>query len=544
MNQWIRFLMGIAIIAILAPAIAVVMPDRITSWLPWHGDSSAGASVAPAMASVDRELQLAEASPTDRPPTTAMTAFSLATAPTRETDAAAESKTTSTMDPDESHESPDGKTNTGNQDPTTTTQSTSGNQDPTSTTRSTSSSRTSQTITGQACPCTVSGTVELKGNVSLEGDLIVDSGTLIARPGVDVNGNGYQILFKNGGKADFQGSKVFTWSDRGAKQNLKRDINFRSMRRIIWMGSGGASTLRYFTVSDSGTSSLGDYPLHWHLNGSNTSGTLVEGVVVVNGKNHAFVPHGSHGITFRDTIAKNTKGDAYWWDPPGSNGPCTNGVGCDPIDNSNDIVYDHALVDGVTGDRGVSGFVLGAGDNLVVRNSAAININSTNPSKRFCAGFKWPEFTDGSSRGVNTVWTFRDNYSHSPSGCDGINVWQNDSAPHIIDGFTGSGIDHGAYGNSYLYMNFDVDDVLIHAAGWQMKNGHAGDVVAVRHRSERLPTVEFDNVIVDSFTINNATDGGDVPGHYVLRGSGLTCAEIQYTQVVPGTRVILDGVEC
>ncbi len=126
---------------------------------------------------------------------------------------------------------------------------------------------------------------------------------MIARPGVDVEGNGFQIMFTNGAKADFQGTPVFTWSNNGAKQNLVRDINFRNLRRIIFTGAG-PSTLRYFTISDSGTPTPGDFPLHFHLNGDSVRGTLVDGVVVLNGANHAFVPHGSHGITFKDTIAE------------------------------------------------------------------------------------------------------------------------------------------------------------------------------------------------------------------------------------------------
>ena len=42
-------------------------------------------------------------------------------------------------------------------------------------------------ITGNACPCTVSGVSELKGTVNLKGDLIVDGGVLVARAGVKVN---------------------------------------------------------------------------------------------------------------------------------------------------------------------------------------------------------------------------------------------------------------------------------------------------------------------------------------------------------------------
>lgn len=436
-------------------------------------------------------------------------------------------------------------TNTSNSStPTSTPLTTSTSSAPTTTTSITHDpGQVDGVITGDACPCTVMGTVALQGQINLKGDLMVMGGTLVARPGVNLNGNGFQIMFMDGGRADFQGTPVFTWSDNGRSQNLTRDINFRNLRRIMFHSGAGPSVLKYFTVSDSGTSALGDYPIHFHLNGNSTRGTIVEGVVVINGRNHAFVPHGSHGITFRDTIAKNIRNDAYWWDPPGTNGECVKGVGCDPIDNSNDILYDHALADGVTGGRRVSGFFLGVGDNVTVRNSAAINIVGS-PNARFCSGFHWPEFTNGSSRGANRVWTFHNNHSYSPSGCDGIFVWQNDSFEHVIDGFSGGGIDHGAYSNKYVYRNVNVPDVLIHAAGWRMENSHAGDVTAVKHRSASHPTVVFDNVSIDSFTVDNGTDSGEIPGVYILNGSGLTCDQIIYRSVVPGTSVILDGNEC
>lgn len=538
MNGSLRFIMGIAVLAILAPAMATVMPgtlDDLTAWL---------ATDEPALATVhDRHIlatgqeeALIRATPAhqhDPPPKWDESQLAANASDTEDTKASnkAESDTsTRTSRPPEASSTDSHTTTTTSLETTPTTIK--------------PETEVSGTITGTACPCTVTGTVELKGEISLHGDIKVLGGTLVARPGVRVTGNGFQFIFMGGGTADFQGTKVFTWSDNGSKQNLERDIVFDDMRRIMFMGAG-KSILRYFTISNSGNAGvLGDYPLHFHLNGDSTRGTIVEGVVVINGQNHAFVPHGSHGITFKYTIAKNTRGDAYWWDPPGTNGSCSSGSGCDPIDNTNDVVYDHALADGVYGERGVAGFRLGAGNNPTVRNSAAINIDSSNPSKRFCSGFKWPEFTNGSSRGVNTVWTFHNNYSYSPSGCDGINVWQNDSTVHVIDGFSGGEIDHGAYSNAYHYKNVDVTLVIVHAAGWKMTDSNVDRIHAAKHRSDANPTVLFENVTVGVFTINNAADNGSIPGTYVFDGTNLTCGDIEYQSVVPGTRVIINGSEC
>lgn len=382
-------------------------------------------------------------------------------------------------------------------------------------------------LTGDVCPCTITGTATLKGSVELRGDLVVNGGILIARSGVVVNGNGFQIMFMNGGRADFQGSATSTWSGNGSNANLKRDLKFLNLRRIMFHGAG-PSVLRYFSVHDSGTSQIGDYPLHWHLNGNSVRGTLVQGVVVVNGAHHAFVPHGSHGITFKDTIAKNTQGTAYWWDPAGTN-PGN-------VDDSRDIVFDHVLADGVVPfgneKHRVAGFRLAGQAGNVVRNSAAINISGGAD----CSGFKWPE-----KAGDNSVWTFENNVSHSTS-CHGIFVWQNDSEPHVVKGFTGSGISHGAYRNIYRYDKVNVEYVEIHAIGWAMTDSHAGDVIALRHRFEGIVT--FDSVTFDSFTIDNASNNGNTPAHFVINDTNLTCKDVVYASVVDGTTIVIDGAEC
>lgn len=395
------------------------------------------------------------------------------------------------------------------------------------------------TITGSACPCTVTGTATLKGSISLKGDLIVDGGTLVARPGVDLNGNGFQIMFMNGAKADFQGSKTSTWSGDGGNANSNRDIKFKNLRRIMFHQGAGKSILKYFSVSNSGSSSLGDYPLHWHLNGGTTSGTIVEGVAVIGGKRHAFVPHGSHGITFKDTIALSTTDTAYWWDGPGTNN-CS-GLKRDCItDNSNNIVFDHALAFGVkplAGDDGhrVSGFRLGAGSGNVVRNSAATNISGGAD----CAGFHWPEDAN-QNRGGN-VWVFSNNRSTSPD-CHGIFVWQNDERDHIINGFVGQGVDQGAYVNRYQYRNIDVSYIEVHALGWSVVNSTVDRVFVAGHNKISEGAVTFDNVGIGTFTIDNGD--GHIPGTYILNDTGLACGDIEYDSVMPGTRVIIDGAEC
>ncbi|HSO49638.1 MAG TPA: hypothetical protein VLS86_03760, partial [Acidimicrobiia bacterium] len=105
----------------------------------------------------------------------------------------------------------------------------------------------------------------------------------------------------------------------------------------------------------------GRYGLHIHMSGNGSRGTIVDGLVIRDTKAHAFVPHGSHGITFRNTIAYNVRGEAYWWDEPAS------GV----QNNSNDILWDRtvaALVREASGGENhrLAAYFLGAGNNIAV----------------------------------------------------------------------------------------------------------------------------------------------------------------------------------
>lgn len=555
MNRIARILMGTAIIAVLVPALAWTMPGRFSSLTTLvssqpeneiaiaaseearpifqnPGSITAAADPAPAGSS---EGEGGVDGPADEETST--------TEATAETTTVAETDTTEADGDDDSDDQKKSTTTTKPKSTTTAPKDNggggssggSGGSGGNDSGGSGSSPVVTGTITGTACPCTVTGTVELKGNISLQGDIMVNGGTLVARPGVDLNGNGYQIMFMNGGKADFQGSKTSTWSGSGSNANLSRDINFRNLRRIMFHQGAGKSTLRYFRVSDSGGPNLGDYSIHFHLNGNTTRGTLVEGVVVTGSKNHAFVPHGSHGITFRDTIAKNGRCAAYWWDQPDFQSTSQ-------VNNSNDILYDHVLADGVTncpGDsRGfrLSAIELGAGKGNTVRNSVARNINPSH--QKDCAGFLWPELHSNQP----SSWTFTNNATYN-SACNGIFVWQNDSEKHVINGFKGDGIDHGAYLNRYEYRNVDVDFIEIHAVGWSVTGGSADVVTAFRHTLDGGPVV-FKNVSIGRFIVNNTVDGGTMPATYQLDNTGLSCGDIEYQSVVPGTKVIINGSEC
>lgn len=341
------------------------------------------------------------------------------------------------------------------------------------------------------------------------------------RSGFSVEANGHQIII--------DGADV-AWTD----------FSINNASRIMWHGECGVASLTNGLVTNAGiTGELGFYPLHFHLCGEATRGSIVQNVTVENGQNHAFVPHGSNGISFLDTAALNTIDSPYWWDPPGTNEDCFRQKFC-TIDNSSDIVIDQGFVNGVTSPPGstnvrLTGFVLGAGSGNVIRNSHGENI----AGRVDCSAFHWPEHANQNVGG--NVWVFENNTGSS--ACHGIMVWQNDSNLHIVDGFSGGGIDHGAYGNNYDYRNVDVPYVEVHAVGWVLSNSDVGEIILRPHRFSG--SVTFTNITSTGITVVDAPAGGtNQPITFNVDSSNLTCGDVDFANPHPDTRVLLDGVEC
>ena len=192
-----------------------------------------------------------------------------------------------------------------------------------------------------------------------------------------------------------------------------------------------------------GSDVTGRYGLHFHRCGDGSRGSIVEGVVIRDAANHAFVPHASHGITFRDTIAYTTVNEAYWWDAAFREGPSN---------ASDDIRFDHVVAAGVTTEGEGSAFALASGEGNALVDSVAVGVVGRGHS---LSGYHWP----GTEK---AVWLFEGNVAHNNTG-HGIRVWQNVSAAHVIERFTGyynglAGILHGAYVNSYVYRDLTLLD--------------------------------------------------------------------------------------
>lgn len=263
------------------------------------------------------------------------------------------------------------------------------------------------------------------------------------------------------------GSRVPSVAGRSAEiLNLTRNVVIEGLptgRAHIFIRSTSPQMIRYATVQHMGPRSApcsgaaltrlcfvpGRYGIHFHHSMDGSRGSIVEGVVVRDTGSHAFVPHSSHGITLRDTIAYDVMEDPYWWDFPGK---CAGGGPCGPTDEncSHDIVIDRAVAALVhPGDNPfrMAGFALQCGLRNSVTNSVAVGVLGDVDT----SGFGWLEGV------VESAWKFRDNVAHN-NRRNGIFWWQIDCVKHVVNRFDsyrngGNGIEHGAYVNNVVYRN-------------------------------------------------------------------------------------------
>jgi hypothetical protein len=287
---------------------------------------------------------------------------------------------------------------------------------------------------------------------------------------------------------------------------------------------------------------LGRYPLHFHMMHDASRGTLVDGVVIAFSGNHAFVPHSSHGVTFRDCIAYDNFEAPYWWDEAAP---------------TFDITFERcvaAVVKTLPEHRGfkLSAFVLGFSPSIIRpgRNKligcVAIGVQGNKDS----AGYVWPEAVGG-------TWTFQDCVGHN-NKISGIFVWQNNGQDHPIERFVAYrnglfGIEHGAYGNRYNY-----DDTVLHENGWAALKLHAtsegeppdlhfkrvdfgGLVMSVSHAGTGSAPTLFENCRFRAGVSINDEDGEGSVYDFVncdpLEPSAFTIVKLQPNSSLPGGRI-------
>ena len=371
-------------------------------------------------------------------------------------------------------------------------------------------------------------------------DTLIENQTMVLRPGDTVEfRNGARLSFGKGASADWQGTPTSTWSDDGRVQNLDRDIDIFGEGDIRFEHGSLKSVIRFVEVDLQPLQELSHYPLHWHHAMDGSRGTLVEGVVIKNSTNRAFVPHASHGITIRDSIAKNTVGDAFWWDRP---------EGTDTSNNTNDTVWERNLADGVRNHFGdnrgyrLSAFRIGAGAGNVAIGNVAMNVKPSHVKD--CSGFHWPEMHIAQMR---DAWVFKDNVAHSNT-CHGIFVWQN-SGSTVVENFRAYDngkwdISHGAYNNNYTYRNFDVETIRLQAVGVSFEGGEVDVVVAHEHRFSK--EIQFTGTDIGAFIINSdkSGSGNKHPAHYIFTDTTLTFDDVSEGSggAFPGTLVTINGV--
>ncbi|MDH3678881.1 MAG: hypothetical protein OEV40_02905, partial [Acidimicrobiia bacterium] len=323
-----------------------------------------------------------------------------------------------------------------------------------------------------------------------------------------------------------------------------QSIRYAQLRHLgprVSEGSGGTDGV------------TGRYSLHFHHNGDGSRGSLVEGVVVRNSGNSAYVPHASNGITIRDSVAYDGWENPVWWDPPTPrNGPSRNS---NFTHDSDSIVLDRMVVAGVqTGGSGgyrMAGFTLATGTNLSLTNSVAIGVEGRIQT----SGFGWLEQTN-----VNNMWTFDNNIAHN-NVQNGIFTWQNLNNEHIVNKFVAyhngdAGISQGAYVSAFQYFDtflYSNGEIALeqHAGAHNNRNVQRTDGYTMVYenlqtngplvvRKQGVPSsrpVLFHNCSFSHVEIRNVGDGNGNPAKLDFVDCGLQPEDFRITSMVAGSQI-------
>jgi hypothetical protein len=186
----------------------------------------------------------------------------------------------------------------------------------------------------------------------------------------------------------------------------------------------------------------GRYGLHFHHCADGSEGSVVDGCVMRDVDNHAYVPHVSNGITMTHNIAFNCMEAPFWWDLPDATHRT--------VWAYNLVVSPKYLPGAISLDTkgaptfGTHAFVLGMGDdnrcdsNVVTGQQGYEAVN---------AAYDWEEMP------IESAWIFTGNVVHN-SDC-GIRSWQNNGKNHVLEQTVvyncKVGVLHGAYVNNYTY---------------------------------------------------------------------------------------------
>jgi hypothetical protein len=229
--------------------------------------------------------------------------------------------------------------------------------------------------------------------------------------------------------------------------------------------------LRHMGVPVGGNTASGRYALHFHHSGNATRGSIVDGVVARDIGTHAFVAHGSHGITFNSTIAYDFDDAAYWWDVFEADGTVA-------------LTHDTVWRNCVAANGRQWGIVHSFGLRNVMDGCWVYGIDVTSVGSAG-KGFAWDAEPTNIEpfRPIHTVWEWRDGIAHNVG--NPIWVWQIDPEEHELvrpiaywplplgDHRMAAQL-HGAYLNNYHYIDgVMMGDVAfeLHAASSRNSNG-------------------------------------------------------------------------
>jgi hypothetical protein len=239
------------------------------------------------------------------------------------------------------------------------------------------------------------------------------------------------------------------------------------------------SLLSNVSVVDSGNATadggLGHYPIHFHRLGDNVRGTLVEHSLVLRGRNHAYVAHQSHGVTFSDSVAVDPAGAAFWWDVREAG----RGTPPDASSASDDVVYNRVGVlgqrkgNGVESPPEVTSLLIGHGVGNVMRDSWVAGTQLQGVANGSCIHWASP------TNSFPDTWVVERITCHNGTAENGHFWWYNHTGsarglPHfvvdnIIVDFGSNAVRVGAYNQSSepaKYENLLTDGrVLLNVQG-------------------------------------------------------------------------------
>jgi hypothetical protein len=224
----------------------------------------------------------------------------------------------------------------------------------------------------------------------------------------------------------------------------------------------------------------GRYALHFHHSHDGSRGSMVEGTVIRDIGNNGYVPHKSHGITFRSNVGYSINGNGLWWDPP----QASDDLNTLFPENSHDIVVEGNLIGKLSpipvwdgGGGFPTAFAAASGERNIMRGNVAVGVAGEVNSN----GFAWAH--EG-----RAIWIFEDNISHN-NKLHGAWIWNVSNWVHPVSRFTAYhngdfGVFMGSYGWNYHWR----DSVLYGNAGGQLIAWAAGGGAKFR----------VDNVVMDA----------------------------------------------